>query len=315
MKTNINLSVVIPTYKNKDLFLKNLKHNLPFLKGCEIIVVNDYPKVSLKKDLHKFKNNLGQLKKDVRLILLENKKNVGFGESVNNGVRKSKRELIMLLNNDVELLDDNYKKAINHLRKDKNLFAISFAQKEKNGSIIGKNRIYWYKGLFLHSKVKDLIYGINAWLEGGASIVDKKKFLNIGGFDSLYSPFYWEDVDLSYRVYKHGWKIIFDPSIVVIHNHQSTIFKYFDSNFTMKIAYRNQFIFIWKNVTEKKLILSHLLFLPYYLFYFLLKKEKEFLFGFLEALFLIKKIIWKRNLYRDGRSDSSVLKLFILKQD
>ncbi len=296
----MNLSVVIPTYKNKNLLFENLNNNLPFLKDCEIIVVNDDPEESLKKTHPK-------------LILLENQKNLGFWESVNRGVRKAKSEFVMLLNNDVKLLNDNYKIALKHFEKDKNLFAVSFAQKEKDNSIIGKNRIYWRAGMFYHAKVNNLTFGSNAWAEGGACIIDKEKFLALSGFDPLYSPFYWEDIDLSYRAYKRGWSVVFDPNIKVDHQHESTICKYFEKPMVKTIAYRNQFIFIWKNITDWSLFLSHLFFLPYNLIYFLLKGEREFLTGFFRAIKCFGKIIRRRK--KEAKiirvPDKDVLQLFI----
>jgi GT2 family glycosyltransferase len=306
----MNLSVVIPTYKNKKLFLENLKHNLSFLKGCELIIVNDDPEESLKQDLPLLYD---RKKVVMELILLENKKNLGFGESVNRGVKKAQGKYIMLLNSDVKLLDDNYKIALKYFKKDKDLFSVSFGQKEKDGSIVGKNRIFWRKGMFLHSKACDLTFGANAWLEGGSCIINREKFLELLGFDPLYSPFYWEDIDLSYRAYKRGWKIIFDPSITVIHHHQSTIGKYFKRSFTEIISFRNQFIFIWKNITDKDPFLSHLFFLPFHFFYFLLKRKKEFFLGFFEAFKKLTTIIKKRKneVKKAKLKDRQIFKLFL----
>ena len=53
-------------------------------------------------------------------------------------------------------------------------------------------------------------------------------WLKLGGMDTLYSPFYWEDIDLSYRAWKSGYQILYDPNIIVEHHHESTIAKYFD---------------------------------------------------------------------------------------
>lgn len=281
----MNLAVVIATYKNKDLFLKNLKHNLVFLKGCEVIIVNDDPRESLKKFLPSFKN----------LILLENEKNLGFAGAVNQGVSRAKGKYLMFLNDDARLLNESYKIVINHFKKDKNLFAVGFAQREKDNSLVGKNQIYWLRGMLYHKKADNLNFGFTAWAEGGACLLDKKKFLRLGGFDPLYSPFYWEDIDLSYRAYKRGWKVLFDPTINVGHYHETTIGKYFDKTFIQTTAFRNQFIFIWKNITDKNLFLSHLFFLPYHFFYFLLKRKKEFFWGFFEAFKKISIVMKKRN--------------------
>ncbi|PJE58197.1 MAG: glycosyltransferase family 2 protein, partial [Candidatus Portnoybacteria bacterium CG10_big_fil_rev_8_21_14_0_10_36_7] len=46
---------------------------------------------------------------------------------------------------------------------------------------------------------------------------------SLNGFDELYSPFYWEDIDLSYRAWKTGYTVLFDPQVLVEHHHETTI--------------------------------------------------------------------------------------------
>ncbi len=267
------ISVVVPTYKNKWSLLHNLKHNLPYLNRTEIIIVNDNPRTNLKKDLRQFEN----------VILIENEKNCGFGESVNRGVKKARNPYIMLLNDDVLLQNTNHQSTINSFKRDPSLFAVSFAQREKDGSIVGKNKFFWRRGLFFHQKADDLNPGENGWAEGGACIIDKKKFEELGGFDSIYSPFYWEDIDLSYRAQKTGYKITFNPGIFVEHHHESTIGKHFSKDFVKTIAFRNQFLFMWKNAPSKQKLL-HFLFLPFNVCYYLFKGEFAFLKGFFQAI-------------------------------
>src|SRR3989344_8705370 len=295
------ISVIIPSYKNKELLLKNLKNNLSYFKDCEVIVVNDYPDESLKDDL-----------KNLPIKLIENIKNLGFAGAVNRGISQSSRKYILLLNSDVELSNDNFKKALDHFSKNKNLFAVSFAQEEKDGSIVGKNKFFWQSGFFQHSKGDDLDFGLNGWAEGGASIVDKEKFDQLGGFDEIYKPFYWEDIDLSYRAWKSGYGILFDPSIKVVHPHESTIGKYFTSKWVKKIAYRNQLIFIWKNITDFSLVFNHLfLFIPN-LLSLLFRGQFSFLTAIIQAKLRLPQIAQKRHVQKKlyKLRDSEVLNIF-----
>ena len=277
------ISAIIPVYKKTDTFLKNLKINYQYLKETEIIIVNDDPDASIKS-----------LLQDYKLKLIENTKNLGFGGAINKGVRSSSNNYIFLLNSDVVLRNDLFKNSIKLFDKEKKLFAIGFAQTEKDNQVVGKNSIYWKNGFFRHKKAPNIFFGKTAWAEGGSSIFSKEKFLELGGFDQLYSPFYWEDVDISYRAWKKGYKVLFDPSILVEHHHESTISTYFSSKTIKKISYRNQLIFIWKNITDFKLIISHYLLLIPNIIILLLKGEFEFISGFLSALSKINKIYKQR---------------------
>ncbi len=295
------ISVVIPVYKKTELFLKNLRHNLPFLKGYEIIVVNDDPEMSIKKELA-----------ELSVILIENKKNLGFGGAVNMGVKKTGEKFVMLLNSDVILNNDRFKTTLQHFRKNKNLFAVSFAQKEKGGSIVGKNIIFWKNGFLQHRASSNLKLGINAWAEGGACLFDKEKFNRLGGFDEIYSPFYWEDIDLSYRAWKNGYEVLFDPKILVAHFHESTIGSYFSPEEIKTIAYRNQFIFMWKNITDFSYFWKHLLLLKLNLLILLLKGDVLFTKGYFLALKKISQILKRRRFEKKSSkySDQNIIDKF-----
>ncbi len=296
------ISIVIPVYKNKEEFLNNFRKNLNFLKDKEIIIVNDNPQELIKKDLVLI---------DKKIILIENKKNLGFAKSVNLGVKKAKNPYVLLLNSDVVIKNINFENLTKRFRINPKLFAIAFAQIEKSGEIIGKNVIYFKEGLILHRKAKNINPGINAWAEGGAAIFDKKKFLFLSGFDDLYSPFYWEDIDLSYRGWKSGFEIIFDPSTEVYHFHGTTIRKYHQPKFIETTAFKNQLIFIFKNLDISYLFFT-LLWLPYWIVYFIIKRKFEFLKGLALSLFKIKTIIKKRGVNKKQfqLKDNQILKLF-----
>lgn len=296
------ISIIIPVYKNKENFVNNLKQNLCFLKDNEIIIVNDNPNESIKNDI---------LLIDKKIILIENKENLGFGKSVNIGVAKAKRPYVLLLNSDVVIKNINIKSLIKKFKTNSKLFAIAFAQIEKNKEIVGKNIIYFKKGLIFHKKASNIDLGITAWAEGGAALFDKEKFLFLGGFDDLYSPFYWEDIDLSYRGWKSGFEIIFDPSTQVYHSHGTTIKRFHQQKLIETVSFKHQFIFVFKNLDIKYLLFT-LLWLPYWTVYFLLKKKLEFLMGLILSLFKIKAIVKKRivNKKQFKLKDPQVLKLF-----
>jgi GT2 family glycosyltransferase len=279
------ISVVIPIYKNTEQLVQNLRRNLPFFKDCEVILVNDDPSKSIKNELSQFK----------QIKLYENEKNLGFGQNVNKGVSYATGDYLLFLNTDVALIDNSFKNAVNHFNKDPNLFGVSFAQIERNGSIVGKNKLLWARGFFFHSKAPDMKTGANAWAEGGTALIDKNKFLKLGGFDSLYTPFYWEDTDISYRAWKSGYNVLFDADIKMEHHHEGTIGQYFMKRSTKVTANRNQFIFIWKNITDTSLLLTHFaLLVPNIFYYIILKHELNFLEGFIQAVKRLPTILSHR---------------------
>jgi len=230
----MNISIVIPTFRNSKGLIHNLKHNLQYFVGCEVIVVNDDPSTSIHDQMSNFPE----------VVLIENKNNKGFPGAVNTGVKVATNDYILLCNDDVLFKNARFTSLISQFKKNKQIFAISFIQREKNGTKGGKNCLFWKDGFIQHSKARDLNNGINGWAEGGSSLVDRAKFHALDGFDEIYAPFYWEDIDLSYRAWKKGYLILFTNRVEVEHHHETTISKHFSRERITVIKYHNQLIFI-----------------------------------------------------------------------
>lgn len=276
MKT-LPISIIIPVYKNYEMFYKYLEINKKFISDCEVIIMNDYPFENITKKTQ-------QILKTAKVF--NNKKNLGFAGNVNKGVKKATKKYFFLMNSDVVLRDDSFKKAIDHFKKNKKLFAVGFAQIEKDGKIVGANTCYFKNGFInnSHKKISDKKIEKIFWAEGGASIFRRDLFIKLGSLDELFNPFYWEDIDLSYRAWKSGYQVIFDPNILVEHHHESTIGKYFQQQKILRTAFRNQLYFHWKNLTDKEFLIKHLINLP----------KQIFRPGFFDALLNLPKILKSR---------------------
>jgi GT2 family glycosyltransferase len=99
---------------------------------------------------------------------------------------------------------------------------------------------------------------------GGAMAVDRRRFVQLGGFDELYSPGYVEDTDLCYRMWKRGWKILWDPRSTFAHMGSATFApnrngprRYVDLCKVRYILRRNAFYFYWKNLTDRQARRDH----------------------------------------------------------
>jgi GT2 family glycosyltransferase len=276
------ISIVIPVYKNYAMFYKYLRANKKYFEGCEVIVMNDYPRENITRPVKRIYPGA---------VIVNNKKNFGFAGNVNRGTMRAKRNYIFLMNSDVVLKDDSFTQTISLFKKNPKLFAVGLSQLEKGGKIVGANRGYFKNG-FVHHSSRPARAGSNFWAEGGASIFRKSLLQKLGLFDPLFNPFYWEDIDLSYRAWKAGYTIAFAPHIVVEHHHESTIGKYFNRSKITRTAFRNQLIFHWKNLTDQDLLIQHLTRLPMYLL----------TPGFFDALLQLPRIL---------KSRKQAVKLFI----
>ncbi len=55
------------------------------------------------------------------------------------------------------------------------------------------------------------------WVSGAALMIEKPVFDQLGGFDELYAPAYYEDTDLAFRVRALGKRVVVQPASEVVH--------------------------------------------------------------------------------------------------
>ncbi len=244
----IQTSIIIPTWNGKKLLEKNLPQVLKTVPdNCEVIVVENGSTDASMQYLNQLKAKSYQLK------AIFNDRNLGFIDGCNQGVENSKGEFVVLLNNDVWPKKNFLQPALKHF-KNKEVFAVSFNEVNSGG---GWSDILWYDGFFNYLPGKKTSRPhISGWASGGSAVFRKSMWKKLGGLDPMFAPFFWEDVDLSYRGWKMGWKILWEPKAEVIHKHESTISR-FNQNYVNRVKERNQLLFIWKNITDSDLKFKH----------------------------------------------------------
>lgn len=295
----MDIDIIIPNFNGAVLFEKNLPAVLKSHTKYDgkIIIVDDGSQDTDKKKLKRIieKNDSKKIK------LIEHPVNMGFSSAINTGVRCSSAKYVVLLNSDVVPSDIFLQSLISKIEKSPDIFGIGCMDESIEGNKIikrGRGIGYWKNGMILHKRGE-----VNSedtfWISGGSCILRREVFLKLGGMDIIYNPFYWEDIDLSYRARKAGYRIIFDNNSVVRHFHdEGSIKKGFSDNSVNKIAYRNQFIFIWKNITSRHLLVSHIFNLPVNFFGAVKRVDIPFFEGFFLAVLNLPAIIRKRNLQK-----------------
>ena len=56
------------------------------------------------------------------------------------------------------------------------------------------------------------------YCSAAALMVERQVFANLGGFDSMYAPAYFEDADLCFRLRRIGLKTLYQPAARVVHH-------------------------------------------------------------------------------------------------
>ena len=83
---------------------------------------------------------------------------------------------------------------------------------------------------------------------GAVMAVDRKRFVELDGFDPLYLPGRLEDLDLAFRAYLRGYTIRYEPDSLTWHRGMATFAKEFGTFGCDQLALRNTLLFQWKNL-------------------------------------------------------------------
>lgn len=220
------ISVVIPNYNGVSLF----EHTLPTVvealaqtgKPNEIVVVDDY---STDASVAYLKHHYPQIR------LLQNKVNGGFSVTANNGIRAASYDKVLLLNSDVKLTPDYFANQYKYFDKPDTFGVMGRIIGWDDDKIQDGAKLPYFHGSKIKTsgnyllkdekQMQDGLYSM--YLSGANAFIDKEKFLQIGGFNELFSPFYIEDFELSLRAWRLGFKCYYDYSSICQHKVSTSI--------------------------------------------------------------------------------------------
>ncbi len=283
----MRISIVIPNRNGARLLEKNLPSVLAAAKGAEVIVVDD---ASTDSSVELLENRFSSVR------VVRNARHSGFATTVNAGVVAAMGEIVVLLNTDVQPEKDFIVPLVRHF-DDPSVFAVGCMEKSVEGGktvLRGCGEARWEKGFFIHWR-GEVDKPTTAWVAGGSGAFRKSIWEKLGGMDTMYDPFYWEDIDLSYRALKAGHRIVFEPKAVVTHEHESGVIQgEYSVRFVRMIAYRNQFIFIWKNASDMSIILTHVMWAPIRLTQAVIRGDVAMIGGYMWALGYVLRVVSSR---------------------
>jgi GT2 family glycosyltransferase/glycosyltransferase involved in cell wall biosynthesis len=253
-------SVVIPNWNGRDLLQKYIPSIVEALSGKpdnEIIVVDNGSEDGSAEFLREHFPS-------VRVLALE--RNLGFGGGSNAGFRAAKNDIVVLLNSDMRVERD-FLPPLLEAFTDATVFSVAcqifFTDPNKLREETGLTQFWWENGsLRVRHRDDAAIQALYpcAYGGGGSCAFDRRKFLELGGFDELLAPFYMEDTDVGYMAWKRGWKVLYQPRSVVYHEHRGTIGKKFSAAHIDLVLKKNFALFCWKNIHEWPRLMSHFFF-------------------------------------------------------
>ncbi len=235
----ITLSIIIVSYNTQKLTLETIESvekNYPkeVSNGeFEIIVSDNDSKDGSVEALEEYKKK----SKIKTLIILDNKKNLGFAKGNNVGIEKSKGRFLLFLNPDTVVYPKTLTEMIDFMEKHPDGGAATCRIEIPNGGIDEAshrgfptpwNALSHFSGLekiFPKSKMfagytrgwEDMsITHIVPAIVGAFMMVRREAGEQIGWWDEDYF-FYGEDLDFCFMLGVKGWKIYYVPTVSILH--------------------------------------------------------------------------------------------------
>jgi GT2 family glycosyltransferase len=264
------LSVIIVNY--------NVKH---FLEQCLYSVKKASQKLAVETiviDNNSLDGSCEMLKlKFPDIVLIENKQNLGFSKANNQGIELSTGEYTLLLNPDTLVQEDTFDKVIEFMDKHPKAGGLGVKMIDGKGNFLPESKrglptpsvafykIFGLSALFPNSKNfgqyhlgyldKNQLHEIDV-LSGAFMLLRKKTLDEIGLLDEAFFM-YGEDIDLSYRIIKAGYKNYYYPHTSIIH-YKGESTKKSSINYVF-VFYRAMVIFAQKHFSKQNASLFSIL--------------------------------------------------------
>lgn len=254
------VSIVVPNYNGLELMELNLAGVRATLEGYEpggeLIVVDDGSSDGSRAWLE----NQG-------VKVLAHDRNRGFQAACTTGIEAATSTYVILLNTDVEVNSDFITPLVEAIEPEQ-VFAAGSLALEEDGVTVGENvkLPYLASGKLKFRKFKRLNLeecrshltapAPTLFVTGGFMALRRSLFFELGGFDPLFEPFYYEDADLCYRAWKRGYEVLLQPASVVVHRHRGSILTHHRERRVRRIQERNRLLLLWKNLTSSKLFVG-----------------------------------------------------------
>ena len=237
------------------------------MKTCRILILNYNGLSLLKKFLPSVVEAAAESCYDCKVTVLDNASHDGSIEyvraqfpqvdiyeaaknkvlcSYNEALLHYQEDIAVLLNNDIKPEKNFIDPLVEPFLNDSSVF---FTASHGDCPVV---RVHW--GIFSGElEGEDYLRKLERQgvsFSAGIGAFDRKKFNQLGGYDELYLPGRYEDVDLCYRGWKNGWRGVYVPQSRKYHVGGASFEKAFTPKETQAMVFRNGILFMAKNLTD-----------------------------------------------------------------
>jgi len=210
------VSILIPVYGHPLLTFTCLKSVLAHTRAgeYEVIVLDDASPEPVADAM-----------RDVTGVHFErHSQNLGFVANCNLGASLARGEILVFLNNDTIVTSGwlDALTAVFSTRQDAGLVGAKLlypdGRLQEAGGIVWRDGSAWNWGRNDDPDKPEYNYLREAdYCSGACLAIPRALFRDIGGFDTAYSPAYYEDTDLAFKVRAGGYRVFYQPLATIVH--------------------------------------------------------------------------------------------------
>lgn len=231
-----SVAIITVTYNAEEFildYLESIHRILDVNSGFSAVLVDN---ASADSTVKKVQSYIEEAQLASRITCSPLEENIGFGRGCNAGAEIASQqdvEYLWFLNPDTTMDIGAEQGLLNVFNSKKNSSFVGSTLKDENGVIrSGAFRFPTIRTTLLSASMLGALAKIfpsrvstipienevveAEWLSGASFMVRSSAFADLGGFDPEYF-LYYEEVDLFYRAYQHGHKILSSPDSVVFH--------------------------------------------------------------------------------------------------
>ncbi len=226
----MDLSIIIVNYNTIDLLKQTIQSVLDSTKNIQYeIIVSDNNSHDGSQEMVR--------KNFAKVMLIENKGNLGFSKANNIAIKKSKGRYVLLLNSDTVVLENCMEKSMKYMDKNIDIGVLGCKVVLRDGTLDhacrrgfptpeaslfymlkldklfpGNEKFSRYTMSYLH---EDSVNEVDS-LTGAFMMVKREAVDKVGFLDENFFM-YGEDIDWCFRIKESGFKVVYYPRAKIIH--------------------------------------------------------------------------------------------------
>ena len=150
--------------------------------------------------------------------------NLGYIKATNAAAGHAHGDFLLFLNNDARLVSGTLADCVNVFTEAENVGAVGVRIRQADGRLQEAGCVIYDDGItngymrFHHVEDPRVMFMREVdYCSGIFMMVRRQQFLDVGGFDEIYAPAYFEETDLCMKLRDKGLRVIYAPHILVEH--------------------------------------------------------------------------------------------------